>query len=150
MEYSQITPQLFVGNQPDGSNYQHLHELGIRLLINMRYESAPTPDPINPPIPVLWLRTIDSPFFPLPIRLLSQGAEEALKVMADGGKVYVHCAHGVHRGPAMAACILIAQGWSVDEAIALIRQNRPIADPGIFYIRWRINRFAQAWEKRHT
>ena len=149
MNFSQVTSDLFVGTQPERDDYRQLHDLGVQLVINMRYESAPIPDPDPSPIPVLWLRTIDSPFFPLPLQRLIQGAEAALRVIDAGGKVYIHCAQGIHRGPAMTACTLVAQGASVDEAIALVRQGRPAADPGIFYIRWRINRFSRAWAKRN-
>jgi hypothetical protein len=46
----------------------------------------------------------------------------------------------------MGASILIAMGYDPYEAIDLIMEQRPIADPNIFYIRSRILRFARAWE----
>ena len=70
-----------------------------------------------------------------------------METIQEGGKVYTHCAHGRHRGVAMGAAVLIAQGNSPQEAIALIKANRQIADPDVFYIRSRIFRFAQQWEK---
>jgi hypothetical protein len=64
-----------------------------------------------------------------------------------GGKVYAHCAKGRHRGVAMGAAILIAQGYDPDTAMNLIKLQRPSADPDLFYIRSRILRFAQAWSR---
>jgi protein tyrosine phosphatase (PTP) superfamily phosphohydrolase (DUF442 family) len=150
MDYDQITANLYIGTQPAAGDYDRLREIGISLIINMRYESGPVLDKHPEPIETLWLRTFDSPLLPIPVRALVRGAEKALPVLQQGGKVYVHCAQGIHRGPAMAACILIAQGYSKEEAIARIKRQRPVSDPGIFYIRWRINRFEKAWRRRHT
>jgi len=51
-----------------------------------------------------------------------------------------------HRGVAMGAAILIAQGLPAVEAMQLIKQRRAVADPYIWYIRRRIERFAQRWQ----
>lgn len=150
MDFDQITENLYIGTQPTAEEYDQLRELGVQLVINMRYESGPELDKHSEPLEFLWLRTFDSPLLPIPVRALIEGVEKALPVLERGGKVYVHCAKGVHRGPAMAACILVAQGYSTEEAVALIKRNRPVSDPNIFYIRWRINRFANAWRKRNS
>jgi hypothetical protein len=142
---SQITDRLFVGNTPGPGDYARLRALGVGLVINMRYEQGPAPDLHQPPMPVLWLRTIDSPIFPLPMKVLFRGVEAALGTLAQGQGVYTHCAHGVHRGPAMASCILVAQGYTPRQAVALVRQARPVSNPGVWYIRWRIEHFAAAW-----
>lgn len=148
MDYSQITETLFIGVTPHTENYAELRRLGVRLVINMRFERRPRRDLHNPPMPVLWLRTIDSPLFPISIRALCKGVRKALRTMEEGGKVYAHCAGGKHRGVAMGAAILIAQGYSADEAIEIIKQNRPTADPDIWYIRKRIKRFSKSWNAK--
>jgi protein-tyrosine phosphatase len=66
--------------------------------------------------------------------------------MANGGKVYVHCARGRHRSVAMGAAILIAQGLDAESAMSLIKEQRVVADPYIFYIYRRIRMFARKWE----
>jgi len=147
-EFSSITDNLFIGNTPLASDYDGLRELGIQLIINMRFSRSPYPDPHKTPIRLLWLRTIDSPFFPLPISKLITGARAALETILLGGKVYVHCAYGRHRGPAMGSCVLIAQGHKPEDAMKLVTEGRPVADPYIYYIRSRILRFAQEWEKQ--
>ncbi len=98
MDFSTITDDLFIGTTPSVSDYDYLRELGVQLVINMRIEHRPRPDPHNPPLSLLWLPTFDSPFFPIPIRKLFQGATTALQTIRDGSKVYVHCAGGRHRG----------------------------------------------------
>jgi len=145
--FSSITDELFIGTTPAVTDYDGLRELGVKLIINMRFGVRLQPDPHVPPIALLWLPTIDSPFFPLPIHKLMQGAHSALRTVEDGGKVYVHCAFGRHRGVAMGACILIALGYDPQEAMELIRSRRAVADPFAFYIRSRILHFARRWEK---
>jgi dual specificity MAP kinase phosphatase len=149
MNFSRITPDLFIGATPAVNDYPRLRDLGVRLVINMRWEARPAPDPHPNPLTFLWLRTIDSPLFPISIVKLTQGAHAALETIRAGGKVYSHCAGGVHRGVAMGAAILIAQGHDPHAAMTLIKARRPLADPGIFYIRNRILKFARQWAEKH-
>ena len=144
--FSNITNELFIGTTPLASDYDGLRELGIRLIINMRLVHGLYPDEHHEPIQLLWLRTIDSPFFPIPISKLITGAKAALETIQSGGKVYVHCAGGRHRGVAMGSCILIAQGYTAEEAMQLISKRRSFADPNVFYIRARIMQFAREWQ----
>jgi protein tyrosine phosphatase (PTP) superfamily phosphohydrolase (DUF442 family) len=145
VNYSQITDQLFVGTTPRPEDYPLLRDLGVRLVINMRVERRPCPDPNHPPLPVLWLPTFDTPLVPIPIHTLHRGVSAALRILKEGGAVYAHCAAGVHRSVAMATAILIATGYPLEEAIQLIRKQRSIADPTTWYIRRRIERFAASW-----
>ena len=147
VNFSRITDDLFIGTTPLVKDYQRLHDLGVRLVINMRWEHRLRPDPHEQPLSLLWLRTIDSPFFPIPMRALQRGVLAALETIQAGEKVYAHCAGGRHRAVAMGAAILIAQGHGAREAIELIKSKRRFADPDIFYIRNRVLRFARQWEK---
>lgn len=145
MNISQITDDLFVGNMPFQRDYDRLRELGVRLIINMRFTLGPSLDAHPEPINALWLRSIDSPFFPISIPNLMLGAQAALETIQSGGKVYTHCAYGRHRGPAMGACVLIAQGYAPQDAMQLIKDRRSVADPFAWYIRPRILKFAKEW-----
>ena len=145
MDFSQITDNLFIGTTPRSEAYHTLRSLGVRLVINMRVERRPFPDHHDPPIPALWLPTFDTPFIPIPMRLLEQGVIAALKTFEGGGKVYVHCAAGAHRGVAMGSAILIALGYAPEQAMQLVMERRKAADPQIWYIRRRILRFAELW-----
>jgi protein tyrosine phosphatase (PTP) superfamily phosphohydrolase (DUF442 family) len=143
--FSNITDDLYIGNMPQVTDYDGLRELGIRLIINMRFGRGPYPDPHHTPMQLLWLPTIDSPFFPIPVAKLILGAKTALDTIQAGGKVYVHCAYGRHRGVAMGTCILIAQGYEPEAAMKLISERRLVADPNAYYIRPRIMQFAHQW-----
>ncbi len=145
MDFSRITDDLFIGTTPSSADYDHLRGLGVKLVINMRVERRPHRDPHPAPIERLWLPTFDSPLVPIPIKPLMRGAQAALDVIHSGGRVYAHCAGGVHRGVTMGAAILIAQGFEPLAAMELIKQRRPVADPFAFYIRPRILKFANQW-----
>jgi hypothetical protein len=145
MDFSQITEHLFIGTTPRSEAYHTLRSLGVGLVINMRVERRPYPDHHDPPIPALWLPTFDSPFIPIPIHMLERGVKAALKTFEEGGKVYVHCAAGAHRGVAMGSAILIALGYTPEQAMQRIMERRKAADPHIWYIRRRILRFAELW-----
>ena len=145
MNFSQITDDLFIGTTPRRKDYETLRDLGVRLVINMRFTRGPKPHFRDLHIQYLWLRTFDNPLIPIPLRALTQGVNAALEVIHNGGKVYVHCAHGRHRSVAMGAAILIAQGVDAHKAMILIKEHRSNADPTVFYIRRRILFFARRW-----
>lgn len=150
MNVSKITDQLYIGTTPKASDYELLHQLGVKLVINMRFGLPPRRDQHIPPMRSLWLPLIDSPFTPLPISALFLGVREAMKVIKLGGIIYTHCTRGRHRGPAMGACILIAQGMSAEHAMQLIKQQRPVSDPHAWYIERRILNFEQKWKKQNN
>lgn len=145
MDFSQITKNLFIGTTPNRRDYDLLRGLDVRLVINMRFGRGPLPGAGDPPMHYLWLRTFDSPLLPIPIPKLMRGVHAALETMQDGGRVYAHCAYGRHRSVAMAAAILIAQGFPPERAMSLIKSKRSAADPNVFYIRRRIMLFARRW-----
>jgi protein-tyrosine phosphatase len=140
MDYSQIIDTIFVGRTPSLKDQDKLLDLGVSLIINMRFEARPHRDLS---IPTLWLPTIDSPLIWIPLRALKKGVDAAIETIQDGGVVYVHCHGGIHRAPAMACCILIALGYSPEAAMNQVKTRRPKADPDIWYIRRQINRYAE-------
>ena len=146
MNFSQITEDLYIGTTPNRRDLDMLRDLGVRLVINMRFTRGPLPTAGDPTLRYLWLRTFDNPLLPIPIRALIRGVHTALGEIQTGGKVYAHCARGRHRSVAMAAAILIAQGFSPETAISLIKERRAVADPNAFHIRRRILLFARHWE----
>ena len=93
MNFSQITDDLFIGSMPSLDDYDILRELGVRLIINMRFARGPQPDSHHQPISTLWLRSLDNPFFPISIQKLIRGAHAALATIRMGGRVYTHCAY---------------------------------------------------------
>ena len=127
MDISQITDDLYVGGQPSAHDVARLNEMGVRLVIAMRALRRPAEAFAEPPLQVLWLRTLDSPLTPIPTRTFVRGVEAALDVIRAGGHVFVHCKHGRHRSVAMAAAILIAQGTEIvaPEGVTLLSAAEP-------------------------
>jgi protein tyrosine phosphatase (PTP) superfamily phosphohydrolase (DUF442 family) len=148
MDISQITDLLFVGGQPRTEHAEQLEELGVRLVISMRGEMPPPQVFAQSPFRALWLRTYDTLFTPIPIQKLMEGVQAALPAMQRGESVLAHCHYGRHRGVAMGAAILIAQGQSADAAMRLLRDKRALADPQAWYIRRQIKKFEQAWNEQ--
>jgi protein tyrosine phosphatase (PTP) superfamily phosphohydrolase (DUF442 family) len=145
MDISQITDYLYVGAQPEATHADRLRALGVRLIISMRGERRPPAALAQPPLSVVWLRTFDTFFTPIPIHKLMEGVRAALPVIQGGGRVLAHCHKGRHRGVAMAAAILIAMGHTAEDAMRLLRERRQMADPHIWYIRWQIMKFEKQW-----
>ena len=145
MNISQITDYLYISGQPEAQDAAKLESLGIRLIISMVGTKRPPQTLTCPPFEALWLRTYDTFLTPIPIRKLVQGVNAALPVITDGGRVLAHCAYGRHRGVAMGAAILIASGYSADDAMCLIAERRAVADPYAWYIQRRIRKFEDYW-----
>jgi len=145
MDISRITDSLYVGTTPGQQDFQRLHDLGVRLVINMRLLLGEPPSRALPNMRYVRLRTFDNPLLPIPASALVRGTRTALAVIAEGGGVYTHCSRGRHRSVAMAAAILIAQGLPPESAMQIIRERRAVADPGAAHIRPRILEFARAW-----
>ena len=60
---------------------------------------------------------------------LSRGTDFIAEQINAQRGVYIHCAAGVGRAPAMAAAYLIRTGMSTDVAWDTIRQSRPFIRP---------------------
>jgi protein-tyrosine phosphatase len=148
VDISAITDQLYIAARPRSGHVEDLLKLHIDLVLSMTW-SPPTRELLRPPFRVVRLPAVDNPLAPIPLRLLSLGVDAALPVLEDGGRVLVHCRAGRHRSVAMAACILIAQGMTADQAMDRVVSRRPAADPHAFYIESRIRRFESHWLASH-
>ena len=57
--------------------------------------------------------------------------EDLQERLAAGEHLLMHCAAGIGRAGTMAACLLVQQGMSVDDALELVRTSRPMAGPEV-------------------
>ena len=142
LNISEITSYLFISSFPRRENVEQIRELGVRLIISM-YLLKPDKSLGEPPLKLLWMPVIDSPLIPIPLGVFRIGVREALPVIEAGAKVLVHCRWGIHRSVAMACCILIGKGYSSNEAIALVKRQRAVADPEASHILRRIKKYEQ-------
>lgn len=122
LEYSQVTPHLYVGAQFNKRGKAMLEKQGFTGCINLRIEKDDAAFGLDLPN-YLYLPTIDDTA--PSIEHLQQGVEFIHRIIGAGGKVYIHCGAGVGRAPTMAAAYLIAKGKTLDEALAMISKVRP-------------------------
>ena len=127
---------------------EQIRGLGVRLIISM-YLLKPEKSLGEPPLKLLWMPVFDSPLIPIPLSVFRVGVGAALPVIEAGNKVLVHCRWGIHRSVAMACCILIGKGYSSNEAVALVKRQRVVADPEASHILRRIKMFEQEQPGRH-
>lgn len=65
---------------------------------------------------------------PKPVEWFAKSIGFALSALGTPyAVVLTHCAAGVNRGPSAAFAVLLAQGWTSDVALQLLRQHRPVA-----------------------
>jgi len=122
LSFSRVTDQLYVGPQFRKSGKRALESRGIHACVNMRIEKDDAARGLALKH-YLYLPTIDDEA--PSIEHLDQGVAFIRNVVQSGGKVYIHCGAGVGRAPSMAAAYLMAEGDSLDNALARIRKVRP-------------------------
>lgn len=122
LQFSQITPQLYLGPQYGRYGKRTLEQAGITASVSMRAEFDDAAHDLDF-AQYRYLPTVDNTAPSL--AHLREGADFIARVIAEEGSVYVHCGSGVGRAPTMVAAYLISTGASVDEAIARIQAARP-------------------------
>jgi len=119
---SRITEQVYVGSQFNQHGLEVLRREGISAVVNMRIER----DDAEAGLLLeeyCYLPTIDDE---APSEAhIDEGIQFIRRMVSEGRKVYIHCAGGIGRAPTMAAAYFIAEGASVEEAIARIQDVRP-------------------------
>ncbi len=146
MDASRVTDNLFIAARPRAENAAEIAGLGVRLVLNMIPVRAPSPFS-SPPLRVLWLPSLDTPGLAVPIWMLRRGVRAALAAIQAGDGVMAYCREGRHRSVAMACAILIGQGMASDQAMRLVKQHRPQADPEAPHIARAIRRFERSWQR---
>lgn len=149
MDISQITDQLYIAAHPQAEDAERVKELNVRLILNMIF-IPPAEVYGQPPFRMVTLRSFDSIFLPIPMYKLVKGVEASIPVIAAGESVLVYCREGRHRSVAMAAAVLIGQGYNAFDAMQLIKTRRAKADPYAWHIKRRIIKFAEIWQKKRA
>ena len=150
MNVSQITDYLYISTELTDQDIEAVRELDVRLIIGMIVHIRPPRRLAELPVEVVWLRTFDFFLLPIPLRTLHRGVEAALPTIANGERILVYCQAGRHRSVAMASAVLIGLGYSADEAMELIVEKRPVADPWAWHIQRQIRRFEKHWREQQA
>ncbi len=148
-DVSQITDYLFLSSLPRHEHAEHIRDLGVSLIVSMPLYWPPRAYR-RPPFIFVHCPTMDSPLTPIPMFMLFRGVRAAIPVIERGEGVLIHCKAGVHRSVAMTTCVLIAHGYTADDAMKLVVERRPVADPHAPYIESRIRKFERDWQTQHS
>lgn len=134
MDITWLTDRIAVGGGIwSAENMAAVARAGITHIIDMQIEFDDTPLAEKHGIKVLWNPT-DDDFEEKPAALFRRGVDFAELALENDGKVYIHCAAGVHRAPMMTLAVLGSIGWTIDDAIEMIQMKRPVADFAEVYV----------------
>ncbi len=78
-------------------------------------------------IELLHLPTPDT--YPLSVEQLRKGASWAQERMKKGGRVLIHCEHGVGRSVLLDDAVLVYDGMKAHDALTLVQEKRWQASP---------------------
>ena len=146
MDITWITDQIAVGGGIwNAEKMEKVARLGVTHIIDMQLEFDDTELARPHGIQVLW-NAIDDDFQLKPPDVFQRGVEFALHALnSDGsGKLFIHCAAGVHRAPMMTLALLRVLGYSLEDAILTIESRRPVVDFADVYVR-SVENFVRAY-----
>ena len=150
MDMTWVTDRIAVGGGIwNDDNMAELVRRGVTHIIDMQieFDDRPLAEPYD--VKVLFSPT-DDDFLPKPPQLFQAGVEFALEALDEPeGKVYVHCAAGVHRAPMMTLAILRVLGWSLQEAKAVIQERRYVVDFADCYVE-SVENFVKVYETANS
>jgi protein tyrosine phosphatase (PTP) superfamily phosphohydrolase (DUF442 family) len=148
LNYSEITDQLAVGGAFRKRQIRRLRQHGVTAVVDCRLEAQ---DDSN----ALAAAGIDLLHVPTPDRYgftygqLERGVIWSLAHIDSGGRVFLHCEHGVGRGPLMACAVLVGQGHSAPQALRMVRAKRWQALPNDRQLAALMD-FERTWRKRSS
>lgn len=121
-EYSEITSQIYVGANACCRVHlkDELVQKGIDAEINLEENETETPVGLEA---YLWLPTKDG--FALNFAQLETGVRAMEGLIRHNKKILIHCLNGHGRSPAFVAAYFLAQGWTLEDALKLIKEKRP-------------------------
>jgi protein tyrosine/serine phosphatase len=122
--YSQVTPQLYRGGQPNETGFHQLKCLGVQIVVNLR--SADEADHLGEEAMV---KKLGMEYVSIPSICRKTHDEHVagfLSLVRDhpDKKIFVHCEFGIDRTGLMIAAYRMAEdGWTQKKALAEMRLN---------------------------
>ncbi len=113
-----LGPDLYSGSQPEGdAGFEQLRDLGVRTIVTV---DGALPD-------IERARWFGMRYVHLPIGYDGVPRDQALRIVqavrALPGPVFIHCHHGMHRGPSAAAvCAMATLDWSPERALRWLNE----------------------------
>ena len=128
LNLSWITDQLSVGGRVRPDDIHALARTGITHVVDTRAEYRDDIQAMaRENIELLHLPTPDT--YPLTVEQLRQGASWVQERIKQGGRVLIHCEHGVGRSVLLACAVLVYGGMKAQDALNLVQAKRWQAAP---------------------
>jgi len=129
LNLSWVTEDLAVGGRfPIEATEQLARSLSIRAIVDLRREACDDEHILRQHgIRLLHLPTQDCCGIALP--QIWEGVRFIDEQLRNGGRVYVHCEHGIGRSPLLTCCFLLERAHSPLAALRLVKSARPCVSP---------------------
>lgn len=122
--FSQVTPQIYRGAQPDDHGLQQLKCLGIQIVVNLRHANEKAQ-----PAEEGAAKKLGMEYVSIPSSCRNPEDENVARFLRlvqehPDKKIFVHCEFGIDRTGLMIAAYRIAEeGWTPERALAEMRAN---------------------------
>ena len=148
LNYTDVTHQLAVGGAFRRRQIKRLKQRGVTAVVDCRLEAEDDANALTGAgIQFLHLPTPDRHSFTY--AQMQQGVDWVIEHIAGGGRAFLHCEHGVGRGPLMACAVLVAQGHSAPQALRIVRKARWQALPNDRQLAALLD-FETVWRTEHS
>lgn len=147
LNYSDVTPGLAVGGAFRSTQIKHLQQRGVTAVVDCRSEDSDDGEALAAAgISFLHVPTVDR--YGFTYAQMAHGVQWVLNHLEMGGRAFLHCEHGVGRGPLMACAVLVGQGHPAPEALRIVRAGRWQALPNDRQLA-ALLAFEQEWRRSH-
>jgi protein-tyrosine phosphatase len=137
LNMSWVTPNLAVGGRIRPEDIPAVARAGITHVIDTRAEHKDDEQALaKEHIKFYYLPVRDT--YPLTVEQMMEGSQWADRAMKEGGRVLIHCEHGVGRSVQLTCAVLIYEGMNAQDAVHLVEEKRWQASPNhkqIVYLR---------------
>jgi len=142
LNMSWITTHLAVGGRVHPDDIKALAAVGITHVVDTRSEYCDDAEALaKEHIEFLHLPTPDTK--PLTIEQMLKGSQWVQERMKQGGRVLIHCEHGVGRSALLTCAVLVYDGMHAYDALHLVQEKRWQAAPNHRQVR-RLREFESA------
>ena len=142
LNMSWITTHLAVGGRIHPEDIKALAASGVTHVVDTRSEHCDDAQALaKEHIELLYLPTADTR--PFTIEQMLEGSQWVSERMEQGGRVLIHCEHGVGRSVLLTSAVLVYNGMHALDALQLVQQKRWQAAPNHRQVR-RLREFESA------
>lgn len=128
LNMSWVTKHLAVGGRVRPADIPILALAGITHVVDTRSEYCDDVQAMaKEQIELLYLPTPDT--YPLSVDQLRQGVAWVHERIEKGGRVLIHCEHGIGRSVLLTSAVLVYDGMTAQDALALVQEKRWQASP---------------------